>query len=249
MAKEKQFEVRDKRAKDRFYLDDIYLNGYAKKCGIYSTGVYLSLCRHAGIDQQCWPSIKKIAEELAISQTQTRRAIKILEEFKIISKERLGKKLNNRYWLLNKSEWSDRTISDEPHRTLTTSPQDTHPLPDRTLHSKDTHIKETHSKELVGIPTNGEAVYGNPEINELIETLKKEFELGILDGSQKENRQYAKLMINKCGGLEVAKKVISVAAQDDFYSDKIASVKKLYYKMAEIVQKAKKKKDNVLIIR
>jgi len=150
---EKNFEVRDKRAKDRFYLDDQYLNGYAKKCGIYATGVYVSLCRHSNLEQKCWPSIKKIAEELNISQTQTRRAIKILEEYKIIKKEQLGKKLNNRYWLLNKSEWSDRTLTDSPDRTPTTSPQDTHPLPDRTLHSKETHSKETHSKEIPYSPS------------------------------------------------------------------------------------------------
>lgn len=96
---------------------------------------------------------------------------------------------------------------------------------------------------------NGEAVYGNPDINNLLEHFKKEFELGILDGSQKENRQYANLMIKKCGGLEVAKKVISVATRDDFYGDQIASVKKLYYKMAEIVQKAKGKKTNSLKLR
>jgi len=145
--KEKKIEVRDRRGKERFYLDDAYLNGYAKICGIYATGVYISLCRHADQSQKCWPSIRRIAEELSISQTQVRRAIKILEQRNIIKKERLGKKLNNRYWLLNKSEWSGRTLSDRPDRTLNPAYQDTHPLPDRTLHSKETHSKETHSKE------------------------------------------------------------------------------------------------------
>jgi len=137
---ELQFEVRDRRHKEKFDIDDIYLNGYAKQCGIYATGVYISLCRHVNKDQECWPSIKKIAEELNISTTQVRRSINVLEKYKIIFKKRLGKKLTNRYILLDRSEWSDRT--------LMVSSQDTHPLPDRTLHSKETHSKETQEKGL-----------------------------------------------------------------------------------------------------
>jgi len=161
---EEIFEVRDRRIKEKFYLDDLYLNGYAKKCGIYATGVYMSLCRHANKEQKCWPSIKKIAEELLISETQARRSLKILVQYNIISIQRLGKKLNNRYYLLDKSEWYDRTVtqntsspSECPDRTVTNSPsecpdrtvnpvpQDTHPLYHRTLHSKGTQFKETHS--------------------------------------------------------------------------------------------------------
>lgn len=147
---EKQFEVRDKRAKDRFYLDDLYLNGYAKKCGIYATGVYISLCRHSNLEQICWPSIKKIGEELAISQKQVGRAIKILESFHIISKERVGKKSNNRYWLLSKSEWTDSPItseSDETTSPTTTDYQSDHDRTTSPFHSKVTHYKVTHSKE------------------------------------------------------------------------------------------------------
>lgn len=133
------FEVRDMRHKEKFQIDDAYLNGYAKICGVYATGVYVSLCRHADKEQKCWPSLDKIAEELAISKSQTRRAIKILVKQNIIKVKRLGKKLNNRYYLIDKSEWSGRT--------LTISPQDTHLYPDRTLHSKDTHIRNTHIRE------------------------------------------------------------------------------------------------------
>lgn len=171
---DKTFEVRDRRAKERFYLDDLYLNGYAKKCGIYATGVYVSLCRHSNLEQKCWPSIRKIAEELDISQTQTRRAIKILEDHKIITKERLGKKLTNRYWLLNKSEWSDGTLTDSPDRTLNTSPQDTHPLPDRTLHSKDTHSKDTQvrKEEDTSVPSTDKLI---PEIINLFKEINPSY--------------------------------------------------------------------------
>lgn len=116
------------------------------------------------------------------------------------------------------------------------------------VHTKDNYTKDTITKELAGVPTSGKAEYGNPEVNDLIKSLKEEFELGILDGSDKLNRQYAKLMITKCGGLEIAKKVIKVAALDDYWGEKIADVKTLYYHMAAIVQKAKNKKDNIIKI-
>src|SRR5438105_3719016 len=102
-----QFEVRDLRRKEKFFMDDLYLNGYAKKCGIYATGVYLSLCRHASKDQECYPSYRKIAEELKISERQVGRSVKVLENQNIIKIKQLGKKLNNRYYLLDKSEWTN----------------------------------------------------------------------------------------------------------------------------------------------
>lgn len=146
MEKEIKFEVRDKRAKERFYLDDLYLNGYAKLCGIYATGVYLSLCRHSNLEQKCWPSIRKIAEELAISEKQVGRAVKILESYKIISKERIGKKATNRYWLLNKSEWTHSPISEQTTSPITTDSQSYHQGTVSPFHSKVTHKKVTNRR-------------------------------------------------------------------------------------------------------
>jgi hypothetical protein len=98
-----EIEVRDLR--EKFYIiDDAYLNGYARKCGIYATGVYNVLCRHAGIDQSCFPSIGLMSDRLGISVSQVRRAIRILESWKIIKVERVSGE-RNRYWLLNNSEW------------------------------------------------------------------------------------------------------------------------------------------------
>jgi hypothetical protein len=143
----KPFEVRDRRTKERFFLDDAYLNGWAKRCGIYATGVYVSLCRHANTEQYCWPSIKKLAEEHAISSRQVHYALKELKKYRIIEVERLGKKLNNRYWLTDKSEWQDMPItnkSDTHNMHITTAPYAHHPLHNMHIHSKDTHSKDTH---------------------------------------------------------------------------------------------------------
>ncbi len=134
-----KFEIRDLRGKTKFFVDDLYLNGYAKKCGIYSTGVYLSLCRHSNKEQFCWPSQRKIAEELKISSRQVGRAIKILEKFNIIKKIRVGKKLNNRYLLLDKSEWADSPIKKDQ--------QSNHTATDSLVHSKETNLRIKNKKE------------------------------------------------------------------------------------------------------
>ena len=137
----KPFEVRDRRAKERFMIDDEYLNGWAKKCKAHATAVYMSLCLHGNVDQYCWPSIKKIGEEHSMSPRQVRYALDTLKKYHLIEVERLGKKLNNRYWLVDKSEWSNG--QDMP---LTTAPYATHPLHHMPLHSKDTQYKDTQYK-------------------------------------------------------------------------------------------------------
>lgn len=136
---EQQFEVRDLRRKEKFFMDDLYLNGYAKKCGIYATGVYLSLCRHANKEQSCYPSLKKISEELKVSTKQVGRAIKILESNNIIKKIRCGKKLNNRYLLLDKSEWTDSPITKDC--------QSNHLGTNSPIHSNDTQERKQNIKE------------------------------------------------------------------------------------------------------
>ena len=132
------FKIRDLRKKEQFIIDDIYLNGYAKECGIYATGVYVSLCRHADKEQKSFPSLKKIAEELSISRSQVIRAIKRLEKYNIVKRERMGKKLNNRYYLIDKSEWSGRNF--------TSVPQELHLVSGRNFHSKDAHSKDTQER-------------------------------------------------------------------------------------------------------
>ena len=105
---EKEFEVRDRR-EGMYQIDDAYLNGWARKCGIYATGVYNVLCRHSGKDQSCFPSVSLIADKLSISPRQVSRAIRALESHCIIEVERVpgGK---SKYWLTDKTEWKDPAV-------------------------------------------------------------------------------------------------------------------------------------------
>lgn len=102
---EGQFEVRDLRERNKFVVDDKFLNGYARFLGIYCVGVYNSLCRHANKEQKCWPSIRKMSKELDICRNMIIKSIKYLEFWHIIKKQRIGKTAANRYLLLDKKRW------------------------------------------------------------------------------------------------------------------------------------------------
>jgi len=105
MDVQKPFDIRDLREKDKFVVDDKFLNGYAKFVGIYAVGVYTSLSRHANKEQKSWPSIGKLCEELNVGKTSVIEAIKRLEFWDVIKKERLGKMATNRYYLVDKKQW------------------------------------------------------------------------------------------------------------------------------------------------
>jgi DNA-binding transcriptional regulator GbsR (MarR family) len=136
--------IRDLRQKEKFQVDDLYLSIYAKHMGLATTAVYISLCRHSDKTQQCFPSLKLIAEEHGISTKTVQRAIKKLREYNIIHYEKTrssdGKWLRNTYFLLDKSVWKPTG-----HESPLEKPQD---ISDQTTGHyrpiKDTHKKETH---------------------------------------------------------------------------------------------------------
>jgi len=105
-------KLRDMREKF-FLVNNEYLNGHAAVCGIYATGVYFEICRHANKDQSSFPSITHICEKLNISKPTAIDAIKKLEAYKIIRKEKIEGK-STTYYLLDKSEWSNTHTGQSP---------------------------------------------------------------------------------------------------------------------------------------
>jgi len=112
MAEQQQlFKGRDRRRKGWFWIDNDYLNGYARLFGTTGTAIYLSLCRHADNEtQKCFPAIKTIAEELNTGESTVKQYIHIFEKYRIISIQReknpITKRwLNNVYQLNDKEEW------------------------------------------------------------------------------------------------------------------------------------------------
>ena len=106
----------DKRKKEKFMLDDEYLNGQARLCGWQGTIVYNSLCRHVNISQECFPSIKLMAEQHKVSRPTIIKGIKELEKRNVIkvgkTRNKAGRWLNNLYILLDKTEWIYDQVND-----------------------------------------------------------------------------------------------------------------------------------------
>ena len=139
-------EIRDVRKKQFYRIDDTYLNGYAKIAKPTATAVYNSLCRHADINQESFPSIKLLSEEHGITVKSVQRAIKKLRDMNIISYEQVkderGKWQRNRYILLDKSVWISNTVgqnrpTDNRRTFLSKAVGQNRP-------TKETHTKETH---------------------------------------------------------------------------------------------------------
>ena len=171
------FKIRDLRKKDQFKIDDAYLNSWARYCGVNTTGVYTSLCRHAEFNtQKAFPSQEKIAFELGISIASVKRGVKKLVEYNIIKieKEKMqGKFSNNIYYLLDKSEWKPAIAHrDTRHRSSKTVAHQPPTAGDTQKDNKEQRItnnkdnkEDMQSKALQ--PLNGK------EINELINYFKR----------------------------------------------------------------------------
>lgn len=150
-----QIRIRDKRNKGWFFLDNEYLNGYAKIFGAVGTSIYVSLCRHADAEQKCFPSQELIAQELGIASRTVRKYIKMFEEWNLISvaRDKAGyqKGLSNTYYLIDKSEWvkklTEETVASVKQRNITTGTEEYNDTSQRNqLPTKDTNTKNTHKK-------------------------------------------------------------------------------------------------------
>ena len=142
-------------------IDDEYLNKMARLCGWKGTIVYNSMCRHVNKDQECFPSIKLMAEQHGVSRDSILKGLKILEEKKVIeinkTRSKGGQWLNNSYVLLDKTEWDYSQVAENnmvDQVDVSVTPSRSQQL-DQVAHSdtKETHkqgntYKETHTSKL-----------------------------------------------------------------------------------------------------
>ena len=166
---EKQFKVRDLRQKEKFVIDDAYLDRYARILGVTASAVYMSLCRHADRNQECFPSQELIAREHNISPRSVKRAIKRLKEANMIAVRRVRlshcRWRNNVYVLLDRGQWRPPGVSRVPWATRGQKrhrPGDNndrtrgHHGPTKETHKKDTHIKDIGEIDIFSLNENGE---------------------------------------------------------------------------------------------
>lgn len=166
------FKVRDSRKKRFFYCDNeiLYYGEILTPIGI---AIYISLCRHADINEEAFPSQITIAKEIGIKDRETcSKYIRILEEYNIISigqtkDEVTGKWLHNTYSLMDKSVWIQPTVSDETrhgnHVRLNPTRVEADTVSDET-DTKNTHIIKNTNIENVHPIVFNEDKTGNPYI-------------------------------------------------------------------------------------
>ena len=174
MATQKRlFKVRDLRHKEKFVIDDLYLNGYAKRCGVNATLVYISLCRFANYHtQEAFPSEETIGEQHGISARTVRRGVKVLRNFNIIAIDRQrgsqGRMLSNIYILLDRSQWLKPEVSADLWRTKGQKEQETRGQQRPIKVTKNIEgYKEDESKASLSLLRED-----NPRLNEMIELFK-----------------------------------------------------------------------------
>jgi len=248
---EQKFVVRDLRKKEKFQIDDEYLNGYAKLCGTNATLVYLCLCRHADYHtQECFPSVNMMSEKLGISRDSVMTGIKNLLEWNIILKERVrnpnnAKWINNSYTLLDKSVWKEKPSRFEPlgvakseigasqvgnkgkSQVAVVDCKDTHK-------DKDTHIYKdstiVEQPEVANINKIFNILYKiNPSLNYAIPSYRKSAEWLI-----------SKYGFEKSVGL--AEYAVSIFGKD--YAPSITNPTELKNKLSKLAEFAKKNKKN-----
>ena len=98
-----EIEVRNKRKEDRFYIDNEFLNGYAKKVGSAGQSVYMALCKHER-EGKAFPGVRHLAKELNISTGTVSAGIKRLLEYSII-KIAVAKQGKYIYYLIDHNKW------------------------------------------------------------------------------------------------------------------------------------------------
>lgn len=227
-------KIRDLREKF-FQIDDEYLNGYAKLCGINATGVYFSMCRHANKQQTCFPSKKLIAKELAISERSVYTAIKKLEKWNIIKIERQGRKKNGSfknllYTLLDKKVWISKPSANGAVGNTDSQPSATGAVDRRQqVPNKDTHINYTHIKET--------HIAGKPAKNEINQLLKYFYELNpVFNFGNKTQRKTISDIIKKFG-YEKTEKIIqyAISIQGEKYAPIITTPIQLKNKLGNLL--------------
>lgn len=113
---------------------------------------------------------------------------------------------------------------------------------------REVKLSKEKRSETVAVAPVAPLGFGNKDINDVIENFKLKFRLPLLDGSVKENRRYANLLLKKNGGLERTLGLISLASEDEWWKNNITSCKDLYYKSVKIVARKRGDTPKIAVI-
>jgi hypothetical protein len=240
MRNEKEIKIRDLRNGDWYWLHKVIYELYAEKIGAFGLALYNAYAFYAN-SGKCFPSQKKIANKLSISERTIQRLNRKLEEQKLILIESGREKGEaNTIYLLKIEGGYDKK---------------SHPC-DRESHQGATLCRtnnnnSNNNKLITPLSTErGEKSFpfGNQEINFLLFFLKEKMQIKKLDGPEKENRRYCWLCLKKFGKTETVCKLIEIAANSKFHSQNLTSFKYLYNHGVNIANEVRQKMNSVAII-
>jgi len=104
-----KFRVKDRRKKDFYLIDNIFIKNAGCYVGPYGCAVYNSLMMYSNEEKknkECWPSVRQMAKEWKTGTRQISNAIEILEKLNIISVEHGdNERKNNVYQILSPDIW------------------------------------------------------------------------------------------------------------------------------------------------
>jgi len=243
--------VIDKRRNQKFIIDDYFVDHQAQLVGSYATSVYMVLCRHAGKEQECFPSIKLIAEKLRISRDSVMRGLQELEKYSVIGVQKTRAKngiwRNNSYVLFDKSEWlkeahqvADSDMVKDEAKSPTTTRQEGQPSrsqqPDQVAHSdtKETHVKETHT---VSNETEAKPQFGREDINQILDDFEKI--RGFRSAGGKRDRMFAKHLLDNFTRDQI--RAMLVYCKSEQFAPRVGSLERLWFKRGEIIDGILKK--------
>lgn len=160
MGNDEILQVRDKRANNRYFIDNVLLRGgWGAKLGPHGIAVYNAIALHADNDTQvAYPSYKKIADLTGMSPRQVPRELEKLARYRIIHIEsRAAERKSSLITLLDEGEWIPPKDMTEGHMTgshMSDSPQTNDS--ESSEHMTGSHTNNTHENNTQGTKPKGE---------------------------------------------------------------------------------------------
>ena len=174
---------------------------------------------------------KVLSVESGLSETTIERVLDYLTE-----SGQIGQQKTNKFRLITITKWKEyQIVGQQKDNKKTTDGQQK----DTDKNTKNVKNDKNNTKSIA------QSSFGNQDINVLSEYLQTHIG-GSLDGSVKENRQYANLLINRFkkdyptrDSVELIKIVIDRGVADRFHAKNLTNFKYLYYNAQKIIMSAK----------
>lgn len=201
-----------------------------------------SLCKKEGY---CWASNKFLAKTLKMPLSTVRFSLKKLEEKKWIKSEVNKEEGNSRRIFLNMPDFY-HTYANKLAEGYANAPEQKKQRYANAPEQKIPNNNIDNNKHITILKDIGKQVsYGNPDINSLMDFLKEKLG-GSPDGTIKENRRYAYLLLKRIkkdypqrDSVSIIKFLIQAGLQDNFHGKNLTSFKYLYKNAQKIIQTIK----------